>query len=244
VFFVNSCSEAVESAIKFARQYHLSQGQTRRWKVISRDLAYHGTTLGALSAAGLPRIEGPFEPLLQGFRQVSSTRSAGDLEPRTELLVAKLERAVVAEGPETVAAVIAEPVQNGGGAIVPPPGYWQGLREVCDRCGVLFVADEVICGFGRLGEWFGSQRVGVLPDLITFAKGATSGYVPMGGMVARRALVERLWDGADTFSHGATFGGHPVASSVLMANVAAIEHEGVLENVRRLAPRSSPAWAA
>lgn len=236
-FFVNSGSEAVEAAIKFARQYHLSQGQGQRWKVISRNFAYHGTTLGALSAAGLPKIKEPFEPLVPGFRQVSCTRGQADPTSLSRQLVEEFEAAIVAEGPETVALALAEPVQNGGGALVPPPGYWEGLREVCDRYGVLLGADEVICGFGRLGEWFGCQRFGVVPDLITFAKGATSAYVPLGGLVVRHSLAERLWEGAGTFSHGATFGGHPVACSVLIANVSAIEQEQVLTNVRNLMPR-------
>jgi len=232
-FFVNSGSEAVESAIKFSRQYHFSNGQPRRWKVISRHFSYHGTTLGALSAAGLPKIKVPFEPLLPGFLQVSSTREVTD----SKTLMDELEEVIEAEGPETIALFLAEPVQNGGGVLVPSPGYWEGLRELCDRYGILLAADEVICGFGRLGEWFGCQRFGVVPDLLTFAKGATSGYVPVGGLVARQGLVETLWEKAGTFSHGATFGGHPVACSVLSANLAAIEHEAVLENVCGLAPR-------
>ena len=224
-FFVNSGSEAIESAIKFSRQYYRSQGSPERVKVLRRDLAYHGTTLGALSAAGLPKIKGPFEPLLPGFIQIPSTRGGpASLEA--------IEAAILAEGPESIALVIAEPVQNGGGALVPPPGYWSELRKICDRYGILLAADEVICGFGRLGEWFGSTRFGVVPDLITFAKGATSAYVPMGGLVVRRGLAETLFTSAGTFSHGATFGGHPVASAVLVANVAALEHERVLEQVR------------
>ncbi len=224
-FFVNSGSEAIESAIKFSRQYHRSQGSPERVKVLSRDLAYHGTTLGALSASGLPKIKDPFEPLVPGFIQIPGTRG----EPAS---LDAIEAAILAEGPESIALLIAEPVQNGGGALVPPPGYWSELREICDRHGILLAADEVICGFGRLGEWFGSTRFGVIPDVITFAKGATSGYVPMGGLVVRRGLAEALFTSAGTFLHGATFGGHPVASAVLVANVAALEHERVLERVR------------
>lgn len=248
-FFVNSGSEAVEAAIKFARQYHRSSGHPDRFKVVSRGLAYHGTTLGALSAAGLPKIKAPFEPLLSGFCQVPNTRErpadgggrmaratrpGPESDAAASTCLAPIEDAILAEGPESIALLIAEPVQNGGGALVPPPGYWAGLRDLCDRYGILLASDEVICGFGRLGEWFGCQRFGIVPDLITFAKGATSGYVPMGGLVARRTLVEDLFSSAGTFSHGATFGGHPAASAVLVANVAALDREGVLAQVGSL----------
>ncbi|MDI3385505.1 aspartate aminotransferase family protein [Streptomyces sp. B-S-A8] len=239
-FFVNSGSEAVETAIKFARQYHKSQGNPERTKIISREMAYHGVTLGALSVTGLPKIRDPFLPLLPGVRHVPNTFGrTGDCGPAAELdCVRAIEQAILEEGPETVAAVFAEPVQNGRGALVPPDGYWRELRRICDRYGVLLVADEVICSFGRLGHWFGSGYFGVVPDMVTFAKGATSGYAPLGGMIAREQLVQELFDSpkGGTFTHGATWGGHPVSTAVAVANIKAMRDEDVLGNVCTLGP--------
>ena len=242
VFFVNSGSEAVESAVKFARQYHRSQGQPERTKIIARDMAYHGTTLGALAVTGIPAYKEPFGPLMPGVRHVPNTLgesipeggSAADL-PSVRALVDVIEE----EGPDTIAAVFAEPVQNSRGALVPPEGYWQELRAICDRYGILLVADEVICAYGRLGEWFGSAKYGVTPDLITFAKGATSGYAPVGGVLLRTDLVDQMMESplAGAFTHGATWGGHPVSTAVAAANLTALREEDVLGNVRRLEPR-------
>ena len=238
VFFVSSGSEAVESALKFARCYHLANGDEQRHKVIARHWAYHGTTLGALALTGIPNLRDPYLPMLAGgVRHVSNTlgchlepgRPAGEMP-----CVAAVEEAIVAEGPETVAMVIAEPVQNGRGALVPPEGYWQELRRICDDHGVLLCADEVVSSFGRLGYWFGSERFGVRPDMITFAKGVTSAYQPLGGLVVRGPLLERVWDSpAGTFLHGSTFGGHPVATAVAVANIAALHDEDVLTGVLR-----------
>ena len=183
VFWVSSGSEAVESAIKFARQYHASQGNPGKTKVISRNLAYHGTTMGALSATGLDSIRAPFEPLLPGFLKVDNTLGVTDGVAAAR----QVEDLILAEGPETVGLVMAEPVQNGGGCIVPPDGYWPELRRICDKYNVLLQADEVINSFGRLGHWFGSEMVGVVPDMISFAKGATSGYAPVGGLLDQTA---------------------------------------------------------
>jgi adenosylmethionine-8-amino-7-oxononanoate aminotransferase len=241
VFFVNSGSEAVESAVKFVRQYHRSQGQPERTKIIARDMAYHGTTLGALAVTGISAYKEPFGPLMPGVRHVPHTLgetvpdggTAADL-PSVRALVEAIEE----EGPETVAAVFAEPVQNSRGALVPPEGYWQELRAICDRYGILLVADEVICAYGRLGEWFGSAKYGVTPDLITFAKGSTSGYAPLGGVVLRTDLVTAMMESplAGAFTHGATWGGHPVSTAVAAANLTALRDEDVLGNVRRLEP--------
>jgi adenosylmethionine-8-amino-7-oxononanoate aminotransferase len=241
VFFVNSGSEAVESAIKFARQFHVSQGQPQRTKIIARDMAYHGTTLGALAVTGIPKYKAPFGPLMPGVRHVPHTLgetvppggTAADL-PSVQAIVAAIEE----EGPETVAALFAEPVQNSRGALVPPEGYWQELRAICDRYGILLVSDEVICAYGRLGEWFGSAKYGVVPDLITFAKGSTSGYAPMGGVLIREQLAAAVLDSpqAGIFTHGSTWGGHPVATAVAVANISAMRDEDVLGNVRTLEP--------
>ncbi len=239
-FFVNSGSEAVESAIKFARQYHHSQGHPERTKIISRRMAYHGTTLGALSVTGLDAIKAPFGPLLPDVRHVPNTLGyIGDCGDASALeCVRAIENTIIEEGPDTVAAIFAEPVQNGRGALVPPEGYWAELRGIADRYGALLVADEVICSFGRLGYWFGSEMFGVVPDLITFAKGSTSGYAPLGGMIAREPLVAELFDSpkGGTFSHGATWGGHPVSTAVAVANINALREESVVDNVRELGP--------
>lgn len=239
-FFVNSGSEAVETAIKFTRQYFRSQGQPERTKFISRSMAYHGVTMGALSLTQLPKIKEPFTPLLEGVRCVPNTLGyVGDCGPADELEIVKaIEQTIQEEGPETIAAVFAEPVQNGRGALVPPTGYWQALREICDRYGILLVSDEVICSFGRLGYWFGEGLTGVVPDIITFAKGSTSGYAPLGGMIVRTPLVEELYssDKGGVFTHGATWGGHPVATAVAHANISAMRDEDALGNVRRRGP--------
>lgn len=241
VFFVNSGSEAVESAIKFARQLHLTRGQPQRTKIIARDMSYHGTTLGALAVTGIPKYKAAFGSLMPGVRHFPHTLgesvpaggTAADL-PSIQALLAIIDE----EGPETIAALFAEPVQNSRGALVPPEGYWQELRSICDRHGILLVADEVICGFGRLGEWFGSTKFGVVPDLLTFAKGSTSGYAPLGGLIIREELAETLLTSpnAGTFLHGSTWGGHPVSTAVAVANITAMRDEGVLENVRELEP--------
>lgn len=241
VFFVNSGSEAVESAIKFARQYFVSQGQPQRTKIVSREWSYHGTTLGALAVTGIEKFKAPFGPLMPGVRHFPNTvgesvpdgASAADL-PSLRSLVQIIEE----EGPETVAAVFAEPVQNSRGALVPPDGYWPELRSICDRYGILLVSDEVINAYGRLGDWFGSAKYGVVPDLLTFAKGATSGYAPLGGVLIREELAAALLSSpqAGVFTHGATWGGHPVATAVAVANISAMRDEHVLDNVRTLEP--------
>ncbi len=229
IFWVSSGSEAVESAIKYGRQYHRSRGNPEKTKVISRDLSYHGTTMGALSVTGLQPIREPFEPLLPGFLKVGNTLGATD-----GVAAARgLEDAILEAGPETVGMFFAEPVQNSGGCLVPPDGYWPEVRRICDKYDVLLVADEVISSFGRVGEWFGADYVGVVPDMITFAKGATSGYAPVGGVIIRRSKVDELLNAEDgTFTHGATWGGHPVAMAVTIANVTAMRDEGAIEKVQ------------
>jgi adenosylmethionine-8-amino-7-oxononanoate aminotransferase len=239
VFFTTSGSEAVESAWKLAKQYFRATGQPGRYKVISRDIAYHGTTLGALAVTGLADIKHPFEPLPPGGVRVPNTNfyrapgfAAGDLEGFGRWAAGEIERAILREGPESVAAVFLEPVQNAGGCFPPPPGYFQQVREICDRYGVLLVSDEVICAFGRLGHYFGSERYGYQPDIITFAKGVTSGYAPLGGMIASDALMEPFSEGTATFLHGVTFAGHPVSAAVALANLEVFEKERITENVR------------
>ena len=239
VFFTTSGSEAVESAWKLAKQYFKSIGQPGRYKVLSRDIAYHGTSMGALAITALPGIKEPFEPLPPGGVRVPNTnfyRAPGFVaEDRTAFgrwAADEIERAILREGPDSVAAVFLEPVQNSGGCFPPPPGYFQRVREICDKYGVLLVSDEVICAFGRLGYYFGSERYGYQPDIITFAKGVTSGYAPLGGMVVRDALMEPFSGGTATFLHGVTFAGHPVSAAVALANLDVFEKEDLLGNVR------------
>ncbi|HEX2729178.1 MAG TPA: aspartate aminotransferase family protein [Rubrobacteraceae bacterium] len=227
-FFVSSGSEAVETVIKLARQYHKANGEPGRYKIISRDIAYHGTTMGALSVTGLPTFKAPFEPLPAGFYHVKNTQQ--DPEGAADAV----EQMIEAEGADQIAAVILEPVQNAGGCLVPPPDYWKRVREICDRHGVLLVSDAVICAFGRLGEWFGIERFGVIPDMSTFAKGVTSGYLPMGGVVVSDKISGTLRENAPMFAHGSTFGGHPVSSAVALENINIIEREKLLENVHNL----------
>ena len=215
VFFTSGGSEAVESAWKLAKAYHAARGEPQRHKMISRKLAYHGTSMGALTATGLPPLREPFEPLTPGGMHVANTNSYRWTEDRDPLWAADaIEEAIVFEGPETVAAVILEPVQNGGGCFVPQDGYFQRVREICDRHGVLLISDEVICSWGRLGYWFGCERYDYQPDMITTAKGITSAYAPMGAVIAGDHIAEPFLHGKAIFNHGFTFGGHPIACAV------------------------------
>jgi adenosylmethionine-8-amino-7-oxononanoate aminotransferase len=235
VFFTSGGSESVESAWKLARQYYTLRGE-RRWKAISRSNAYHGTTMGALSINGVADLRNPFEPLVPSVAHVANTnafhRPAGESEAEfTAFLLDDLERAIVAEGAATVAMVIMEPVQNAGGCLVAPPGYWAGVRELCDRYGILLCADEVITGFGRTGAWFASERYDIRPDLITCAKGLSSAYASIGAVIASEHVAEPFLTGAASFTHGITFGGHPVQAAIALANLEVMRRERVVEGV-------------
>ncbi|SIS41304.1 aspartate aminotransferase family protein [Neptunomonas antarctica] len=241
VFFTNGGGESVEAAWKLARQYFAEIGQPQRYKVISRNLAYHGTSLGALSITGATGIKNMFEPLVPGAIHIENTdlyrSNTSDLNGEglsyAKQCALAIERAIEIEGPDTVAAVFLEPIQNVGGCIVPPEGYFREVRKVCDKYGVLLVSDEVICAFGRLGYMFGCERFDYIPDIITCAKGLTSGFVPMGAMICRDFLMEPfLADEKKLFLHGSTFGGHPVACAAALASLDAFEKENLLENVR------------
>ena len=237
VFFSASGSEAVETALKMARQYHRLRGDAGRYKTISRRLAYHGTSFGALSVNGVTPLRTPFEPLVPGARHVANTncfRCALHGEETTcrEHCLNEIEDAIVFEGSETVSAVIVEPVQNSGGCFTPPPGYMQGLRDICDRYGILFISDEVICAFGRLGTMFGHQKFDYVPDIVTMAKGLSSGYQPIGGCMVRDEIANAFMDTPTrTFSHGVTFGGHPVSAAVALKNLEIMVGERIVENV-------------
>ena len=241
VFFVSGGSEAVESAWKLARQYYLARGESRaprRYKAIARRVAYHGTTFGALSLNGVPALRMPFEPLVPEVRHVENTnryrRPEGESEEEfTRFLIDDLRDAIEALGPESVCLVHMEPVQNSGGALTPPAGYWQGVRAICDEYDILLSADEVITAFGRLGHWFGSERYDIRPDLVTSAKGLSSSYASIGAVIARDAVMEPFLETASSmYTHGITFGGHPVASAVALKNIEIMKREGILEHVR------------
>jgi adenosylmethionine-8-amino-7-oxononanoate aminotransferase len=232
VFFTSGGSEAVESAWKLAKAYHAAMGEPRRHKLVSRNLAYHGTSMGALTATGLTPLRTPFEPLTPGGIHVANTNSYRWEEDRDPLWAAnEIEQAIEFEGPETVAAVILEPVQNGGGCFVPQDGYFQRVREICDRHGVLLISDEVICSWGRLGYWFGCERFDYEPDMITTAKGISSAYAPLGAVIASDHVAEPFLHGKAIFNHGFTFGGHPVSCAVGLANIEIMENEQLNENV-------------
>jgi adenosylmethionine-8-amino-7-oxononanoate aminotransferase len=263
VFFCSGGSEAVESAWKLARQYYTARGEQRmraavvpaqpghdhdallaaaamperRWKAIARHIAYHGTTMGALSINGIPAIRKPFEPLVPDVVHVRNTnryhRPPEETEQQfTQGLLDDLRQTIEAAGPDTVAMVIMEPVQNSGGAFTPPEGYWQGVRAICDEYGILLCADEVITGFGRLGYWFGSERFDIRPDLITSAKGLSSSYAAIGAVIASDRVMEPFLEGRRMYSHGITFGGHPVMCAIALKNIEIMEREGLVPRVR------------
>lgn len=237
VFFTTGGGEAVESAWKVAKQYFKLTGKPTKHKVISRNVAYHGTPQGALSITGIPGMKAPFEPLVPSTFRVPNTNfyrateHGDDLEAFGRWAADRIAEAIEFEGPETVAAVFLEPVQNSGGCFPPPPGYFQRVREICDEYDVLLVSDEVITAFGRLGHMFGADRYGYLPDIITVAKGLTSGYSPLGAMIASDRLMEPFRKDTNTFLHGYTFGGHPVSTAVALANLDIFEKEKINEHV-------------
>ena len=234
-FFVSGGSEAVEAAWKLARQYHSARGE-RRWKAIARRVAYHGTTMGALSINGCTELRTPFEPLVPDVLHVSNTnryrRSEGETDEEfTGLLLDELEETIRQAGPETVAMVIMEPVQNAGGSFMPPAGYWAGVRELCDRYGILLCADEVITSFGRLGHWFASERFDIRPDMITTAKGLSSAYAAIGALLVSDRVMEPFERPGSMFTHGMTFGGHPVQAAVALKNIEIMRRDGIVANV-------------
>ena len=243
VFFTTSGSEAVETAWKLARQYFQAIGEHRRYKVISRNVAYHGTSLGALAITGVASLRTPFEPLAPGGRHVPNTNryrpftggvvgEGGISEEEFGRAAADaIEQCILMEGPESVAAVFLEPLQNAGGCFTPPAGYFARVREICDRYGVLLVSDEVICAYGRLGHMFGADRYGYVPDIITSAKGLTSGYSPLGAVLVSDRIMEPFLTGEASFAHGITFGGHPVSCAVALANLDLFEHDDLCGHV-------------
>jgi adenosylmethionine-8-amino-7-oxononanoate aminotransferase len=237
VFFTSGGSESVESAYKLAVQWHQANGEPMRKKVIARKGAYHGTSLGALSFTGIPICRTAFEPMAVPTTHVANTNAyrhpAGKdgEEALTKALLDEIREVIEFERPETIAMIIMEPVQNAGGSITPPAGYWAGLREICDEHGILLVSDEVICAFGRIGSWFGAQRLDSRPDMITFAKGLTGAHFSMGGLLMTDRVAEPFLAGKEDYLHGITFGGHPVGSAVALRVIEIMERERILENV-------------
>ncbi len=247
VFFTTGGGEAVESAWKLAKQFYKLTGKPGKYKVVSRAIAYHGTPQGALAITGLPEFKAPFEPLTPGGFRVPNTNFYRAPEPYDTDIKAwgrycadRIAEAIEFEGPDTVCAVFLEPVQNAGGCFPPPPGYFERVREICDEYDVLLVSDEVICAFGRIGSMFACSSdlgdFGYVPDIITCAKGMSSGYSPIGAMIASDRLFEPFNDGKTTFGHGYTFGGHPVSAAVSLANLDIFEREGINDHVNTNAP--------
>jgi adenosylmethionine-8-amino-7-oxononanoate aminotransferase len=250
VFFSTGGGEAVETAFKLAKYYWKLQGRPTKHKVISRAVAYHGTPSGALAITGIPAMKEMFEPLVPGGFRVPNTNfyraeemgfvasaTATDIETEFGVWAAnRIEEMILFEGPETVAAVFLEPVQNSGGCFPPPPGYFQRVREICDKYDVLLVSDEVICAFGRIGRMFACDEYGYVPDMITCAKGMTSGYSPIGATIVSDRIYEPFKHGTTAFYHGYTFGGHPVSSAVALANLDIFEEEKLNEHVRENSP--------
>jgi adenosylmethionine-8-amino-7-oxononanoate aminotransferase len=237
VFFVSGGSEAVESAWKLARQYYRARGDAPgRTKAIARKIAYHGTTFGALSINGIEALREPFEPLVPEVRHVSNTnryhRPPDETEEEfTRFLLDELEQTILEMGPETVCLVHMEPVQNAGGSFLPPAGYWQGVRELCTKYDILLSADEVITGFGRLGYWFGSERYDIRPDVVTSAKGLSSSYAAIGAVIATERVMEPFLGDTSMYSHGITFGGHPVMCAIALKNIEIMKRDGIVAGV-------------
>jgi adenosylmethionine-8-amino-7-oxononanoate aminotransferase len=243
VFFTTGGGEAVESAWKLAKQFFKLTGKPGKYKVISRSIAYHGTPQGALAITGIPDFKAPFDPPTPGGFRVPNTnfyrapeQYSTDPKAWGRYCADRIAEAIEFEGPDTVAAVFLEPVQNAGGCFPPPPGYFERVREICDEYDVLLVSDEVICAYGRIGSMFACDDFGYVPDIITCAKGLTSGYSPIGAMIASDRLFEPFNDGKTVFGHGYTFGGHPVSSAVALANLDIFEREGINAHVKEMAP--------
>ena len=241
VLFTSGGSESVEAAWKLTREHFLALGQPQRTKAIARDVAYHGVTLGALSFTGVQRFKEPFGRAPIDVIHVSNTNAfrapdGDDPAAFCARLLAEMEDAILAAGPDEVALIIAEPVQNAGGCLVAPPGYWKGLRALADKYGALLMADEVITGCGRLGEWIATGREGISPDLVSLAKGLTSAYATMGAVIAAERVVAPMIDSGAVFRHGITFGGHPVSAAIALKNMEIIERDRIFENVRELTP--------
>ncbi len=237
VFFTGSGSEANDTIVRMVRRHWELMGEPERNIIISRNNAYHGSTIAGVSLGGMAGMHAQGGPLLPGIVHIDQPsyleHGHGMTEDEFGIVAAGwLEERIKTVGPHKVAAFIAEPVQGAGGVIIPPASYWPEIQKICDKYGILLVADEVICGFGRLGSWFGSQRMGIQPDLIAFAKGVTSGYIPLGGVLVGDRVADVLTAKGGDFNHGFTYSGHPVACAAALENLKIMEDEGLVERVR------------
>ncbi|QJE03286.1 aspartate aminotransferase family protein [Massilia forsythiae] len=237
-FFTSSGSEANDTAVRMAWRYWQLMGQPQRQAIISRRNAYHGSTIAGASLGGMDAMHAQGALPLPGFHHIGQPSYAehgrGMSEAEFGLAAARwLEDKILELGPERVAAFIGEPVQGAGGVVIPPATYWPEIQRICDRYGILLVADEVICGFGRLGAWFGCETMGMRPDLIAFAKGVTSGYVPLGGVLAGERVAAALIDKGGDFNHGFTYSGHPAACAAALANLRIMQDERLVERVAK-----------
>ena len=237
VFFTGSGSESIDTMIRMVRRYWDLRGQKQRYHIIGRVNAYHGSTIGGVSLGGMKPMHAQGGPFLPGIEHIEQPYWFGsdhaDSPEEFGLKVAKrLEEKILELGAENVAAFVAEPVQGAGGVVIPPSTYWPEIRRICDEHGILLVTDEVICGFGRLGEWFGADYYGVEPDLMTFAKGVTSGYLPLGGVMVSDRVADVLVDEGGEFAHGYTYSGHPAACAVAIENIHIFQRERLIERVR------------
>jgi putrescine aminotransferase len=244
VVFTSGGSEANETVIRLVRLYWRLRQRPDKIKIVALNRAYHGSSTGAASLTGLPQFHQYYEPLMPGVVRMARPYcyrcELGLRYPECGVACAdELERIVEREGAGTIGAFIAEPVQGVGGVVVPPPGYFERIRAICDRHEILMIADEVITGFGRLGTWFGVERWNVVPDMLVFAKGVTSGYLPLGGVILRQSMYRTLVDAGPTFwlHHGFTYSGHPVVCAAALANLDVIERDGLISRVRKLSGR-------
>lgn len=239
VFFTTGGGEAVETAWKIAKQYFKMTGKPTKHKVISRHVAYHGTSQGALSITGIPAMKKMFEPLVPSTFRIPNTnwyRAPKEFETEEEFALWAANRAeemILFEDPDTVAAIYAEPIQNSGGCFTAPPIYWKRLREICDKYDVLLVADETITGYGRAGTMFASEKYGIVADMMVTAKGITSSYQPLGALLIREELFEPFKSGTAILAHGYTFAAHPVACAVALENLDVFDEEDLVGNVAR-----------
>ncbi len=250
VFFTGSGSEANDTALRMVRRYWQLEGKPDKQWIISRENAYHGSTVAGLSLGGMAPMQaqgGPLVPKIAHVRQPYWFGEGREMSPDAfgRECAAALEAKIQELGEENVAAFIAEPVQGAGGAIIPPPSYWTAVKEVLARHDILLIMDEVICGFGRLGEWFGSQHYGLEPDLMPIAKGLSSGYLPIGGVLVGDRVADALVERGGEFFHGFTYSGHPVCAAVALKNLELMRAEGIVERVRDdIGPYLSRCWAS
>jgi putrescine aminotransferase len=236
IFFANSGSEAIDTIIRMVRQYWAIKGKPYKSILISRENAYHGSTVGGTSLGGMSGMHkqgAPLLPNIERIRQPYWYGEAGDMseEEFGIACAAALEEKILAVGPDNVAAFVGEPIQGAGGVIIPPANYWSEIQKICTKYDVLLAADEVICGFGRTGSWFGSETLGITPDIMSMAKGLSSGYLPIAAVAVGNRIANAFIEHDDDFNHGFTYSGHPVSAAVAIANIKLMKQENIVEYV-------------